>query len=126
MRSHRAMKVVAVSDLHGLLPDVPPCDLLLLAGGLCPLGDRSPSSQAGWLDGEFRTWLGQLPARKVIGVAGNHDFLFEKAPQLVPRGLPWTYLQDSGTEWEGLAIYGTPWQPWFFDWAFNLHEAELS
>ena len=37
----------------------------------------------------------------------------------MPADLPWTYLQDSGTEWEGLKIWGTPWQPWFFDWAFN-------
>jgi hypothetical protein len=39
--------------------------------------------------------------------------------------LPWTYLQDDLTEWEGWKIYGTPWQPWFCDWAFNLREPEL-
>ena len=34
-------------------------------------------------------------------------------------------MQDSGIEWEGLKIWGTPWQPWFMDWAFNLREPEL-
>jgi hypothetical protein len=43
----------------------------------------------------------------------------------VPRDLPWTYLQDSGVEWEGLHVWGTPWQPWFFDWAFNGRPEEL-
>jgi Icc-related predicted phosphoesterase len=120
------MKVVAVSDLHGNLPSIPPCDLLLLAGDLAPLRNHKLPYQAEWLDKTFRAWLERVPARKVIGVAGNHDFIFEQAPESVPRDLPWTYLQDSGTTWEGLRIWGTPWQPWFYDWAFNLHEPELA
>jgi Icc-related predicted phosphoesterase len=119
------MKIVAVSDLHGMLPEVPPCDLLLLAGDLTPVRNHGLEYQADWLGGEFRRWLARQPARKVVGVAGNHDFLFQQAPRRVPADLPWTYLQDALTEWEGLRIYGTPWQPWFFDWAFNLSEEEL-
>jgi hypothetical protein len=30
------------------------------------------------------------------------------------------YLQDSSAVIDGLKIYGSPWQPRFFDWAFNL------
>jgi len=119
------MKIVAVSDPHGMLPDVPPCDLLLLGGDLCPVTNHRLSFQADWLNTTFRAWLRRLPARKIVGVAGNHDFIFEQAPATVPRDLPWTYLQDELTEWEGLKIYGTPWQPWFYDWAFNLYEEEL-
>jgi predicted phosphodiesterase len=114
------MKVVALSDLHGQLPRrVPDCDLLLLAGDFTPVTNHALSFQRDWLDGDFRSWLQRVPARKIIGVAGNHDLIFEQAPDLVPRDLPWTYLQDSGITWEGLAIWGTPWQPWFWDWAFN-------
>jgi hypothetical protein len=43
-----------------------------------------------------------------------------KAPNL-----PWVYLQDGATTCQGLKIYGTPWQPRFFDWAFNLDEPDL-
>ncbi|KAL1517795.1 hypothetical protein ABEB36_001519 [Hypothenemus hampei] len=31
-----------------------------------------------------------------------------------------TYLEDSGTEICGVRIYGSPWQPEFGNWAFNL------
>ena len=34
-------------------------------------------------------------------------------------------MQDRGVELFGLKIYGTPWQPRFFDWAFNLDEPDL-
>jgi Icc-related predicted phosphoesterase len=119
------MKLVAVSDLHGILPETPPCDLLLIGGDICPVENHHIDLQAAWLDREFRAWLTVQPARKIVGVAGNHDLVFERHPYLVPRDLPWTYLQDSATEWEGLKIYGSPWQPWFFDWAFNLFEGDL-
>ncbi len=119
------MKIIAVSDLHGHLPEVPACDLLLLGGDLCPVGDHSVPFQAEWLDTAFRAWLEVQPARKIIGVAGNHDFVFERLPEAVPGDLRWTYLQDELAEWEGLKIYGAPWQPWFFDWAFNLYEDDL-
>ncbi len=113
------MKVVALSDPHGNLPEIPPCDLLLLAGDLCPTTDHDPRFQARWLNTMFRSWLEQLPAGKIVGIAGNHDFVFERAPDLVPPDLPWTYLQDVECRWRGLRIWGTPWQPWFYDWAFN-------
>jgi hypothetical protein len=41
---------------------------------------------------------------------------------------PRRYLQDAGLELFGLRIWGTPWQPWFYDWAFNAprHNGEDS
>jgi Icc-related predicted phosphoesterase len=119
------MKIVAVADLHGTLPQTPACDLLLIGGDVCPIDNHAPAFQAAWLDRTFRRWLRERPARKIVGVAGNHDLIFERAPTLLPRDLPWTYLQDSGVEWEGLRIWGSPWQLWFFDWAFNLYENDI-
>lgn len=118
------MKIVAVSDMHGQLPEIPACHLLLLAGDLCPVRNHAPGYQANWLDTVFRDWLQNQQARHIVGIAGNHDFVFEREPGLVPD-LPWSYLQDSGEQWEGLKIWGTPWQPWFFDWAFNGDEVQL-
>lgn len=113
------MRIVALSDLHGELPPIPPCDLLLLGGDLCPAKNHDVIRQSAWLGGPFREWLDRVPAAAVFGVAGNHDFVFQKMPGLVPRGLRWTYLQDAAATWNGLTIYGSPWQPCFFDWAFN-------
>ncbi|NBO90811.1 MAG: metallophosphoesterase [Planctomycetia bacterium] len=119
------MRICAVSDLHGHLPDVPRCDLLLIGGDICPTADHDPLYQASWLDTNFRAWLDQIPARHIVGVCGNHDFIFEQLPEAVPIALRWTYLQDSGCEIEKYKVWGTPWQPWFFNWAFNLEEEDL-
>lgn len=113
------MRVVAAADLHGFLPEVPRCDLLVLAGDLCPAVDHGLSFQRSWLDANFRSWLETVPADRVLGVAGNHDFIFERAPETVPDGLPWTYLEDESVRLGETCVHGTPWQPWFFDWAFN-------
>jgi len=120
-----SLKIVAISDTHGTLPDIPPCDLLLIAGDICPVSNHALDFQAQWLDTTFRSWLKSVPAAQSIYIAGNHDFIFEQAPFLVPANLPGIYLQDSACEYRGLKIWGTPWQPWFFDWAFNLREPEL-
>lgn len=59
-----------------------------------------------------------------IFIAGNHDRLFENNPidatRLVREYPNITYLQDSFCGIEGLRIWGSPWQPEFYDWAFNL------
>lgn len=115
--------IAATSDLHGYLPAIPQCELLLLAGDLCP--DGHERDQMRWLDTDFRNWLKKVPAEKIVGIAGNHDFVFQNHPKLVPQ-LPWHYLLDSGISLFGRKIWGTPWQPVFFDWAFNLTEDELA
>src|SRR3954452_22943471 len=107
--------IVAASDLHGHLPDVPECDLLLLAGDLCPVADHSIPTQAQFPAGPFKDWLASVPARQIVGIAGNHDFIFERDADLVPRNLPWTYLQDAGAAFGGFNVFGTPWQPWYYD-----------
>lgn len=123
------MKVVATSDLHGRLPEVPDCDLLLLAGDICPdhpigkvqrygLPDNGASYQAAWLDGPFRKWLEGLRVRHIVIAAiwGNHDFVGEH-PSLVPR-LPWNLIQDERFVFYDLTIWGTPWVPGLPRWAF--------
>lgn len=118
------VKVAAVADLHGHLPRIPGCDLLVIAGDICPREDHTPQFQREWLDGPFRRWLSEQPCRQAVGIAGNHDFVFECG--MHPRDLPWTYLQDSGTQMFGLRIWGTPWTRSYGDWAFTLDERALA
>jgi hypothetical protein len=52
--------------------------------------------------------------RKKIFIGGNHDNLIKKMgcpPETLPDNTE--YLCDSGTEFEGLKIWGSPWTPWF-------------
>jgi hypothetical protein len=57
------MRIVALSDQHGFLPDVPPCDLLIVAGDVCPdrfgpfIAVHDPYQQQAWFDRTVRPWL---------------------------------------------------------------------
>ena len=117
-------RIIATSDFHGRLPThIPECDILLIAGDICPGG--SPAEQGTWLNTTFRKWLDSLPAKEIVAVAGNHDQIFERAQDLVPQNLRWHYLQDSFITLFGLTIYGTPWQLPFWG-AFNLSDGRLT
>ena len=71
----------------------------------------------------FGEWFAGLPHRRKIFVAGNHDWLFQRDPCLakVLLGKGVDYLEESSIEIEGKKFYGSPWQPRFYDWAFNLN-----
>lgn len=127
------MKIVAISDMHGHLPVNCPAidnaDMVLIAGDIC--GGGRAKQQLHWLRSKFKPWLEKIDA-PVFGVAGNHDWPFfglefpEIKKEVESLKLNWTYLEDSGTEFQGLKIWGTPWQLEFYDWAFNLKEHELA
>lgn len=117
------MKICCLSDLHGYLPEVPDCDLLLLGGDYCRNHNNTD-----WYKNELNDWLKNIAVgsdTKIVGVAGNHDFAFQHFPNL-PDLLNWDYLRDSDTTFNGLKIWGSPWQKRFFDWAFNLDEWDLA
>jgi Icc-related predicted phosphoesterase len=118
------VRIAATSDLHGFLPDVPGCDLLLVAGDVCPLDDESVGYQRRWLDGPFREWLAGSAARRIVGIAGNHDFAAEEDPELL-RSLPWTYLDNETAEIEGVTVFGSPLTPRFGVWAFQAPDPAL-
>lgn len=102
-------KVVAVSDLHGSLPTIPECDLLLIAGDVCPMQNHQLLYQEDFLTKKFAPWLESVPAKEIVGIAGNHDFVAEYNPKIM-YDLPWTYLCDEqAVSDSGLLIFGSPW-----------------
>jgi Icc-related predicted phosphoesterase len=120
------MKICAISDIHGNLIDLPDSDLCIVCGDLCPTHNHNVFFQAEWINDSFRRWVNKIPAKKVVYIAGNHDFVFQDKKHLLTLDqINGTYLEDSQTTFEGLKIYGSPWQPIFFDWSFNATEEEL-
>lgn len=108
------MVIRAVADLHGHLPDIEPCDLLLIGGDSLPISDHSEEYQRQWALDVFAPWLAD---KNAVGIGGNHDFIFEADPEL-PRSLPWEYADDRMVEIGGLKIWGHPWIPHLHDWSF--------
>jgi len=111
-------RIVCLSDTHNCNEQisVPDGDVLIHSGDATIKGTDQEVI-------EFIYWFSGLPHRHKIFIAGNHDWLFELDNRYASRLVSdanITYLQDSSTEIDGWKIYGTPWQPRFFDWAFNL------
>ena len=111
------MRLVAVADTH-LYHDeltIPDGDVFIHAGDLCRAGTLAELDAAAG-------WLRSLPHRFKIFVAGNHDWAFQRHPEAARRllGPDVIYLEDAGVLVEGVRFWGSPWQPAFNDWAFNL------
>lgn len=116
------MRIVTISDTHGQHHslELPKGDMLLHAGDVSKFG-----AEAQILD--FLAWFSSLDFAYKIFIAGNHDYFFERndiryIKELIPENI--IYLNDSGITINGLNIWGSPVQPWFFDWAFNRKRGE--
>lgn len=110
------MKLVLGSDLHGLLPKVPECDVLILAGDILPEKD-----QAEFIENKLKSWLLRAPAGDIVATWGNHDFKpFKHDFSLIP--LPWTLLIDKSATVQGLKFHGTPWCLPIGRWAWQAPE----
>lgn len=115
------MKTTVLGCNHGHLPKLRGGDLLILTG------DYTKSNKMGqWVD--FFKWVKKQKYRKKVLIGGNHDNFFmtgwpktqEEADNLKEvekiqhekekeNLYDFDYLCDSGIEFEGLKIWGTPW-----------------
>ena len=116
------MKIIAISDTHGKHRnlDLPQGDMLIHAGDVSSRGLEDEVL-------DFLDWYESLDFKYKIFIAGNHDFYFEKEKkEAIEKVIPSNviYLNDSGVTIEGIKIWGSPIQPWFFDWAFNRKRGE--
>lgn len=126
------MQICAISDLHGLLPELEPCNLVLIAGDISPLSiQQNMPLMDGWLFNKFIPWINNLNCQDVILIAGNHDFWFERASETSLLTLQYltncklkylcnqsyNILNDDGSI---IKIFGTPWGHIFGNWSFML------
>ena len=112
------MKLVFLSDTHCKHNEikVPNGDCFIFCGDMSYKGDLSEIKS-------FSLFLQSLPHKHKIVVAGNHDFSFEderknQAEKLI-RSSGAKYLNDSGIQIDEMKFWGSPIQPYFYDWAFN-------
>jgi Icc-related predicted phosphoesterase len=97
------LKIAAVADLHGELPPIPACDVLLIAGDICPdisfaRGQWDPDlmrdAQMEWLATDWAAWEATIPHVPYIFMTpGNHDWI-EAMPETCRARL----LIDAGAE----------------------------
>lgn len=105
------MIIDCISDLHGFYPKLEGGDLLIVAGDLTARDEEKE-----WV--KFETWLFNQKYKQKIIVAGNHDNFMQSMDEhrvwkywnRIPHV---TYLCDSGTKFENLKIWGTPWTKTF-------------
>jgi predicted phosphohydrolase len=118
------MRITFISDTHTkhkkMTEDLPGGDLLIHAGD---------STSRGYMEEikSFVNWYEELTGYDhKIFIAGNHDWGFQDNPKQCKVFLDnrpgLTYLEDSFAYLAefGVKIYGSPWQPEFYNWAFNL------
>lgn len=129
------IKICVMSDLHGYLPEINPCELVLICGDIVPLSAQGSSRYTSrWYERAFKTWAESLPCDKVIFIAGNHELHFpnhyEYYKKMFPNNSKVTYLCHeeytySGSDNKKYRIFGTPYCKEFGNWAFMCTDRQL-
>lgn len=113
-------RITFISDTHTKhrMLDLPGGDILIHSGDIMNSGYNLNDVH------DFLIWFEKQDYKELIFIAGNHDRMFENHPirmDEVLEGFPSiTYLEDDWVDVDGIKIYGSPWQPEFYNWAFNL------
>lgn len=137
------MRIVALSDQHGHLPEIPSCDLLIVAGDVCPdrfgpfLAMHDPDQQKSWFDRNVRPWLAKAPATYKILTWGNHDWCGQlcsfRSDSPAEASLTQLHIlldevttvpssEEAGGD---VSVWATPWSNPFMRWAFMKPPGEL-
>ena len=116
-------KITFISDTHTkhkhLTNDLPGGDILIHCGDISSRGYINEIKN-------FLEWFDGIKGYEYkIFIAGNHDFGFQDNPkeciELLKNYPSITYLEDNSIIIDGIKIYGSPWQPRFHNWAFNVN-----
>lgn len=114
-------KIVCISDTHGYHRslDIPDGDILIHAGDIDPVWGSIYELM------DFLDWLGELPHKHKVFIAGNHDLEFESKPfvcmELIKKKDTGIYLENTHVTLDGIKIFGSPYQVPFAG-AFNVSD----
>lgn len=129
------IKICAISDLHGYLPKIEPCDLVLICGDIVGLrAQRYPKSCKKWYIDWFKPWVNELPCDKVLFIPGNHEVGMEGHEEeykklFGPHDKATVLFHESyeylGSDGETYKIFGTPYCKIFGNWAYMYPDDTL-
>ncbi len=127
------MKILCISDTHNKHNHIPSkytdnadgsIDMIIHAGDMSGRGYKNEIMP-------FLDWFNDLNFKHKILIAGNHDFYFEmkgeekRIAEMLANRPNITYLNDSGVEINEFKVWGSPVQPWFYNWAFNRKGTDI-
>jgi Icc-related predicted phosphoesterase len=113
----RSLCVVADSHRKHRELVIPACDILIHCGDLCSFEQDDEQTLR-----DADIWFSEAPAKYVVCVGGNHDFLLQSGEFCFDHAV---LLHDSTTEICGITIYGSPWCPDLSNFAFYAPEEDL-
>jgi Icc-related predicted phosphoesterase/GNAT superfamily N-acetyltransferase len=139
------IRFVSISDTHGKHRALSENDMLPEGDVIIHAGDFTNTGSIKQTE-DFCAWFSSLPYKYKIVIAGNHDLTLdkewyqdennwrqlhikkrkncEKAIEIMRSCKNLIYLEDESVEALGYKIYGSPYQPEFCNWAFNLPRGE--
>jgi len=124
------MKITFISDTHAkhnqVTSSLPGGDVLIHAGDISNKGYRTEIQ-------DFIKWFSTIEnyTHKIF-IAGNHDFSCQDEVSVVQEllrlnpGSEYLYddmflIGDESADYDDMVkVWGSPWQPEFYNWAFNL------
>ena len=139
------IRFVFASDTHeaiGWESNIPDGDVFIHAGDFTMLGALQETK-------DFVSKLVKLPHKYKIIIAGNHEMTFDtekfklkrqvieerfrylkriddvKVKEVVTTNSNIIYLENSDVTVYGYKIYGSPVQPYFYDWGFNVRRHKI-
>lgn len=114
------MEILAMSDLHGYLPNVSGSyDMMLISGDIVPLEFQTNIFLSyTWLLQAFKPWCDEVDVEHVVVTPGNHDFIFERMPDMRTIGDNIHILINRKISLKGKTIYGCPYTT-MDTWAFK-------
>lgn len=91
-------------------------------------GDESNNGNAWFNESESReffSWYATLPIPNKVFVPGNHSTAIEQGLVRASDYPTVHFLIHEQLEWSGLKLFGSPYTPKFFDWAYMKDRSEL-
>lgn len=121
------MRILAISDTHGFHSefkekDFEKIDMVIHAGDF----SQSKNALINSVEAQdFLEWYEKLPVKYKVLISGNHETSVE-AHLVNPRDYKSIiYLEHDDIEIEGINIFGSPYSPEFFSWAYNVRRDRL-